>query len=126
MSKLNLRFRDLKISFTDKFYFKGGDGYCKYDTVFDCILQEQRTLIWRALQRIGFFSAIPRIVFECYSTYCFFCAIPRIVFECYFMYCFLIYLIFFRLGKFFNIKKSTQQRFEEQFSELLKNCFYYK
>lgn len=39
------------------------------------------------------------------------------------MYCFLIYLIFFRLGKFFNIKKLTQQRFEEQFSELLKNVF---
>lgn len=70
------------------------------------------------LFHVLFLSAIPRIVF--------FCAIPRIVFECYFMYCFLIYLIFFRLGKFFNIKKSTQQRFEEQFSELLKNCFYYK
>lgn len=73
-----------------------------------------------------FFSAIPRIVFECYSTYCFFL--------CYSTYCVwvLFYVLFFnlpnffRLGKFFNIKKSTQQRFEEQFSELLKNCFYYK
>lgn len=75
-------------------------------------------LVILVLFHVLFLSAIPRIVF--------FCAIPRIVFECYFMYCFLIYLIFFRLGKFFNIKKSTQQRFEEQFSELLKNCFYYK
>lgn len=75
-------------------------------------------LVFLVLFHVLFLSAIPRIVFfVCYSTYCVWVLFYVLFFNL---------PNFFRLGKFFNIKKSTQQRFEEQFSELLKNCFYYK
>lgn len=52
---------------------------------------------------LGFFSAIPRIVFECYSTYCF-----LVLFHVLFWV--LFYVLFFNLPNFFQAWKIFQHK----------------